>query len=380
MPHTKQFDFLTVILVAAFLLGVFQRSARADFAGPLVQCSSVKPSLPAGDCGSDPLAHGEFRIGDDGEADVVITGAAANETYSVIFEAPTGFTYWVPLGAGSLTTDSEGNGSLRALPAFPVGKAGGGLVVLTRNSLDQYYSGSSIAPGGSGGGPDFEADLIQCKSVNIFTLNSTAGYMLDCAVSQDPLKTGSVVVDANSGDLTIKVQGALPNTDYMAGIIFNIAYERLLGTGLISTDSKGNAQETVKNAIAAGTNAAVTVELSRMGDQFVTGFKVVRAPLPPVQSSLVRCLNVNFGQALVGCGVDPLNYGSTMFAANVGNLTLSLSGARPNTAYEAFYRPLNTSGSADVDTKLVVTTDANGNVNSSLYPVCANGQRDGRRG
>src|SRR5208282_2733394 len=134
-----------------------------------------------------------------------------------------------------ITTDSNGDGSLVMASAFPVGKVGAGSVVLTRNSLDQYYSGSSVSSGGVGGGPNFEADLVQCNNVNIFLPNTLSV----CSVAQDSLKTGSVIVDANSGNLTITLQGALPKASYGASTIFAGGVSRLLGTGLISTDSKG---------------------------------------------------------------------------------------------------------------------------------------------
>jgi hypothetical protein len=105
------------------------------------------------------------------------------------------------------------------------------------------------------------------------------------------------------------------------------------------------------------------VVLTRNGfDQAYSGFRVSLKPRPKpaATSGLVQCIPATGEGALsANCGADPLAAGSAVLSQN-GVLKVSLTGAAPSTDYEVFFRPINSSGADDVDTKIAITTDTSG--------------------
>jgi len=64
--------------------------ARAEFNGPLIQCSLVTVPAAVANCGSDPLGSGSASVNNQGDVDVAVHGAGASEQYTVTFVSPDG--------------------------------------------------------------------------------------------------------------------------------------------------------------------------------------------------------------------------------------------------------------------------------------------------
>ena len=354
-------------VVAAFLSGtvlwMMPGAARAGFNAPLIECSqfSVPPSLPS--CGSDPLTRGVVSISDDGDLDLVLVGAGASETYSVIYFSTDGSQSTTITSA--LKTDTKGRGELQKKVAFPLGKAGVGTIVIRRDENNEYLSGIHVATAHEPAGPDYHARLTRCNQINV------PGALATCG--SDPLKDGHVDVDSSDGDLTLSITGAAANASY-ALVLRAFSGTDAMTFGPFGTNAKGNG---VFNATAElgppGSSSAGVFVLQRNGlDQALGGFRVTQKPPPkPASTSgLVRCLDVNDPGALDNCGTDPLISGSATVNAK-GNLAVSLNGAAPDTVYKVLFRPLNSDSTGDVDTTIAITTDDNGDgkgSNSSFAP------------
>lgn len=346
-------------VIAIIVFGLAIRAPQdaayaASFRAPLVQCASVTtPALLSG-CGSDPLTRGAASVNDQGDVEIVVVGAGAGETYAAVFRSPDGSSSF---SIGNLATDGNGNGTIRKDSFFSLGKAGAGNIVLTRGALDEYVTGirvKSTNPG-SHAGPDFRPALIRCGDVNV------PGAAPNCGT--DTLKSGSVDIESDDGDLSIQVNGASANSNYAA--VLRAPNGTELPIGGFGTNSKGKGRLNVSSDFAPGTIGSGTVALKRSGaDQFLSGFKVTQKPAPKTltKSNLVRCIDVNLPPSLSNCGTDPLNHGSAQLDQN-GKLQVSLGGALPTTAYEVYFRPIDNSG--DADTGLALTTNQNGNAKGS---------------
>lgn len=351
MLSSSRLKSLTVAFVTALTIGAMQGSANADpFRAPLLQCTKVTTPALLSTCAApssqDPIGKGEVRIADDGDLEIAVNSGGATEVYTVSFRSPDGSK---SAGLGTLSTDANGNGKLQAHPAIAGGKAGAGIVVLSRSGSDQYVSGIAVEPPQE---PDFQSPLVACAAVNF-----PAG-LAGCGT--DKLKSGRVQVDGDNGTLMIQLQGAQASKSYSAVLRAPNGTELMLGT--FGTDSHGNGQLMETGEFSSGTVASGTVVLKRGGsDQFLGGFKVNQRPTPPPQakSGLVRCLDVSAPALTDACGTDPLSQGIAQTEAS-GKLHVNLTGAAPNTKYEVFYRPLDRPG-PDVDTMLSVATDQNGN-------------------
>jgi hypothetical protein len=343
-------------IVFGWAIWTLPRTAgAASLSAPLVQCASVAVPAVLSGCGSDPLTRGAASINDQGDLEIVVVGAGANQTYTAVFRSPDGTTL---SSIGNLVTDASGNGTITKNTLFALGKAGAGNIVLAR-TVDEYVTGISVksASPGSHAGPDFRPALIRCSDVNVPGAGSNCGT--------DTLKSGSVDIESDDGDLSIEISGASARSTYTAAL--RPVSGSALNLGSLGTDSKGKGRLDLSSAFPAGTLGTGTVALQRNGDshdQFLSGFKVTQKPTPKTltKSNLVRCLDVNLPPSLAGCGLDPLNHGSAQLDQN-GKLEVGLSGARSKTAYEVFFRPINNSG--DTDTGLALTTDQSGNAKGS---------------
>jgi len=361
MSKTKLFKSLAVLITAPIALSMANGTARAvTFSAPLIECGAV--SLPAAlSCGNDPLTRGEGSINDAGTVAVSVTGAGTSETYGVTFQPPGSGT---PISIGSLTTGGAGNGNLEIKGFFqPVGSAAAGTIVLTRGGQNQYVSGVFVPSDPNHAGPDFNPGLIRCADVN------HPAALTGCGT--DTLKSGNANIAGDSGDLAIFVHGAGAKQSYAAVLRSTGGTELALGT--VTTDKKGNGSLLKNNVVAATATASGTIVLKRNGDQFMSGFKVSAKPATPtdVVSLLVQCGDVtDLPLPSTSCGTDPLTTGTSEINAN-GQIRVSLTGAEPSASYEVFFRPLDNPG--DVDTKVAVTTDSNGDVTTKFLTGFASG-------
>jgi hypothetical protein len=288
--------------------------------------------------------------------------------YQAFYRSPDGST---SLPLGTVTTGAKGNASVSKNLFFAFGKNGAGSVVLTRNGGDQYVTGIQVqTAGATTSGPDFHSQLSACKAVNVPSSLSKCG--------SDAFKGGFVEVESDSGDQTIQINGAAANATY-AVVLRSPSGGAELSLGSVPTDSKGNGQVVTNNAIAPGTIASGTVVAKNgSADEAFGGFKVTQKPKPKpaAVSGLVRCIDVNFPAKLddqnSACGTDPLASGSAVINAK-GQLAVQLSGAAATAKYEVFYRPIDSDSSLDKDTKIALTTDANGNAKGNA-PFATSGQ------
>jgi hypothetical protein len=330
-------------------------SANAFFSAPLVQCQSVTvPVGLGGSCGTDPLTNGVMSIDNQGDLDISVSGAAANQTYTILFTGPGGNSTTLH---PTLTTGSQGSGVVKSAVLFSLGKVGAGNLVLIRDGLVQFISGISIESNvATRAGADFRPELVSCSAVSVPAAISECGT--------DAFKNGQVEIDSASGDVNVQVQGAAASVTYTVVLRATDDTEVTLGSGNLSTNSRGNGQLTASEVFTAGTIGTGTVVLKRAGmDQAYSGFRVSQKPRPKAASSsgLVQCVAATGGGALgVNCGFDPLSSGSAVLNS-AGVLKVTLTGAAPDTDYEVFFRPINSTGPDDVDTTIAITTDDNGN-------------------
>lgn len=341
---------LAILMAMAFTL-MPSTSALAFFSAPLVQCSQVTLPSALSNCGSDPLTRGVVSINDQGDFDLVLVGAGANETYSVIYFSPDG-THSAPIAA-SLTTDSRGNKELQKKLEFSLGNAGVGNFVLSRSGQDQYVSGFRVALPHSPAGPDYRVEVVQCGDVNVPDALSGCG--------SDAFKSGNASIDAQDGSVNVRVNGAAANASY--SLVLRAVSGNELAITTLKTNSKGNGIQRQNLFFDAGSFGSGTLVLTRNGaDQALGGFDVTQKPRPKPASAagLVRCFDVNFPSALANCGTDPLASGGATINSS-GKLVVTLSGAAADANYQVFFRPLNSDSSGDVDTTLAITTDDNGN-------------------
>jgi hypothetical protein len=337
----------------------------AALGGALVQCSAVKAPGSLSGCGSDPLSQGMATIDNVGNVDVEVSGAAASQTYGVVFRSPNGGSSTT---IGNLTTDSNGDGSLREKTFFAYGNVGAGILVLTRSG-DEYVTGFAVrasstplsSSSAGPGGPGLETGLVTCGSVGV------PAALTGCGT--DALSRGNVDIEGD-GNLAILISGAAASQTYTAALRSPTGAQSALGS--LTTNSKGAGTLTKTGAFAAGTTGSGTVVLQRLGDdQFLSGFYVNQKPISPVvsEANLITCAAVVASNSALTsvetCGTDPLTQGSAQVNAS-GQLSVRLTGALPSTSYQVFFRLIDNSGSADTNTGLALTTDASGDANASV--------------
>jgi hypothetical protein len=355
MFERGRLKLLAALVVAAAAFGVAQGSACAfSFSAPLVQCSAVTTPAALSNCGSDPFGKGVATINDEGDVEVEVTGAAASQTYAILFRSPNGASSTQI--TDKFVTDAKGHGRIRKENFFVLGKVGAGNLALTRSGLDQYVTGLAVASSPAHGGPGLVPALVRCADVNVPAALASCG--------SDPLTRGSVDIEGDDGDLTIQVHGAAAAKSYTAVLRAPNGTEHALGT--VNTDSKGAGVLIQSSAFAAGTIGSGTVVLERAGsDQYFSGFKVTEKSKPPTvsQASLVRCSDVSTSN-LANCGSDPLDQGNAQIVAN-GQVHVVITGAEASISYEVFFRPIDNSG--DLDTGLSLNTGPDGNANGSIF-------------
>jgi hypothetical protein len=365
MSIKRHFEHAVAASIFAFAIAAVPRPANAgDLNAPLVQCQLVTQAATLSNCGNDPLTRGRVHIASDGTVEVTIYGGVGNDSYEVVFRSPDGDSSTM---VGAFKTDSKGNGHLRKKVAFGFGKAGAGNLVLTRNSEDQFVSGFGIesAEPGSHAGPDLGGALVACSTVSIPKALSNCGT--------DSLKSGSVQIDSEDGDLLIDVHGAAAGVSgdgYTAVLRAPDGTELALGT--FGTDNHGVGELERSSVFSPGTVGSGTIVIKSGGsDEFLSGFNVTQRPAPVTmfKVNLARCLDVNM-PTLHNCGIDPLSQGFVSVNAS-GKLSINLVGAFPNTTYEVFFRPIDNSG--DIDTALSVKTRSNGNGSGSAKNLVPSG-------
>ena len=338
------------------------KSKGAELEAALVRCGDVnKPAaaLPLANCGSDSLVKGKAEINEKGDVQVVVLGGQPSVTYNVIYRSIDNSELLI----GSLTTDSSGDGNVEQKGFFSTNDVGSGNIVLQRDDggiKDQFVSGFKVVGDVDDHEPKFKAGLVLCKEVN----RPTA--LLNCGT--DRLGEGKAKIDEEDGELEVEVKKAEPNVAY------NVVYRPLNGIGVtdlvmgtLTTNSKGDGKLEVDlfmlNDVSSG-NIVLQRDSGGIKDQFVTGFKVInqkaKAQKAVFNSSLVRCIEVNF-PGLSSCGTDYLDKG-TVTIDEKGQVKIVLVHAKPNTGYEAFFRPID--GSPETDLGIVVTTNPAGNSNT----------------
>jgi hypothetical protein len=340
--------------------------ASADMVGPLVECQSVSQPAVLTTCAStqDPLTAGNVVLDDQGNLDVVLVGAAETTSYSIIFRSVDG-THTIPLG--TISTGAGGNGNKSKYAALPFEKDAAGFIVLQRNSGDQYVT-SLFVRGSSSDTTraSFHVDLMACGAVN------DPDPIASCGT--DAFKSGSVDVNSDTGDYTIQVNGA------EVGVTYNVELRSPNGGATFSLGTVGptgtNGDATATGTISPSTNSTIevgTIVLTRnSADQAYGGVRVTeKQPKSPEEGAhLVKCDAINYpagatpSGGLETCGSDPLT-GGTASLSQSGTLSVSVSGAATGTSYEVFFRPVDTTGSADVDTGIAVKTGSNGNGHGS---------------
>ena len=350
MSAAKSSLMAFLALAMGALIGMTPGSARAFFSAPLVQCQAVTAPAALPNCGSDPLTSGIASIDQQGDLEISISGAAASEIYSATYVGADGSTKALP----NLTTGAKGNGLIRKVVAFSLGKVGAGNVTLTRAGETQFVTGIAIEhSGGVHALADFRPELVSCAAVTV------PGTITGCGT--DAFKNGQVDFDSIDGDVNVQVEGAAAAATY--AVVLRSGATNLPLCTLGPTTSKGAGQCTASSIFAAGTIASGVVVLTRDGsDQAYSGFRVSLKPRPaPASTSgLVTCLSATFGNPISsGCGADPLTSGSAVLGKK-GVLNVILNGAAPSTSYEVFFRPINSDGTTDVDTGVAVATDDSG--------------------
>ncbi len=363
---------MVLVPMAAYAAG--GQAGRGGLAGPaslggaLVKCAAVTRPATLSTCAgtADPLTQGMATIDGVGDVDVEIAGAAASQTYAVVFRSPNGGS---STSIGNLTTDASGDGSLRDKTFFAFGSVGAGNIVLTRGG-DQYVTGFAVPAASisarSGfvgpGAPGFEAGLVTCGTVNVPAALTGCG--------SDTLSRGNVDIEGD-GNLAILISGAATSQTYTAFLRSPNGTQTALGT--LTTNSMGSGTLTKTGAFTADTTGSGTVVLQRGGsDQFLSGFDVDQKPIVPIvsEANLVTCMAVVTSNStllpasLETCGADPLTQGSVQVNAS-GQVTVRLTGATPSTGYEVWFRLIDNGSSADVDTGLALTTDTSGDANGS---------------
>ena len=354
----KSLSLAVVALALGAVAWMIPGAASADFVGPLVECSQVSQPAALTTCASsqDPLTSGNAVIDDQGNLDLVLGGAGAGEVYTIVFRSIDGST----ISLGTVTTGPNGNVTKSKYGALPFDKNAAGYIVLSRTGGDQYVTSLFVRPSASDATrASFHVDLMACGAVNDPAKISGCG--------SDTFKSGSVDVRSDTGAVTVQINGA------EVGDTYNVELRAPSGGSTLSlgtvgpTDSKGDATAT-SVTVPASTIAAGTIVLTRVGitgDQAYGGVRVTqKQPKSPISGShLVRCDNVNFPSTATPlslgdrCGSDPLTTGSADLGA-AGTLTVSVTGAALGATYEVWFRPIDTNGSADVDTGISLTTNS----------------------
>ena len=340
---------LAALLAAPIALGIESGIALADsFDAELVQCNAVAPVLTNCAGSQDSLKRGGATINDQGDVTVTVVGAGLDANYAVALVSNDG-TQTVAIG--NLTTDNHGNGAFRKDVAFKFGTVGAGNVTLSSGGGVQFISGILVSTNGLESGRDFQPSLVRCTDV------VAPGALSNCG--SDSLTRGNVDVENTDGALSIRLVGARVSTSYNA--ILRAPNGSTTALGTFGTDKAGNGKLIVTGAFAPGTVATGAIVLQNGStDEFESGFKVNQKFVSPkvAQSMLVPCGSITVPNDLV-CGSDPLIGGFYKIAAN-GQISITLIGANPSTKYEAWFRP-NDGGGADIDTGIVVATNAEGN-------------------
>ena len=116
-------SILTAGLVATAIWSIQGIASAANFNAPFVQCGAVTVPAPLANCGADPLTRGSGHIDDTGNLEVVLVGAAPNQTYALNFRSPDGTQSF---SLGTFATDAKGNVREEKNAAFALKKAGAG--------------------------------------------------------------------------------------------------------------------------------------------------------------------------------------------------------------------------------------------------------------
>ena len=346
-------------LVVGAAMWMSPGAAHADLVAPLVECTQVTQPAALTTCaqtGQDPLTSGNAVLDQQGNLDVVLVGAGASQVYTIVFRSVDGNN----ISLGTISTGAGGNGAKSKYGALKFGKDAAGFIVLTRNGGDQYVGALFVRPAAANfTRASFHADLMGCSAVN--DPNAITG----CGT--DTFKGGHLAVNSDTGDITIQVNGAEANATYTAELR-TPGGSATLDLGTVSTNALGDGSST-GGAVSASTIAAGTVVLTRSGaDQAYGGVRVTekQPKAPATGAHLVRCEDINFPPSATpvdsgdSCGTDPLITGSALLG-NAGKLTVSIIGAAADTTYEVFFRPIDTTGSADVDLGFAVKTGSSGN-------------------
>ena len=236
--------------------------ARADYHPSLVKCGAVKvPSLPT-TCGTDALESGSVDVdAADGDVIVQVVGAAASQSYSVVFRAINGTSLPLP---GTLSTDSSGTGQLMVSAFFVAGTTGEGVFAVQRDGADQYLGGFNITQ--KPPKPrQAHATVVRCVSV-------TNPVLSNCGT--DPLGSGIINVGPN-GQITVSLTGGQPSTTY--GVVFrplDNSGDTSVGT-LPESNSNGDVANTKFSFLRSGQvySGAFVIENNGL-DEFVPGFEM----------------------------------------------------------------------------------------------------------
>ncbi len=345
------------LLAAPVALFLASGMARAQtFDAPLEQCKAVTTPAALTNCAAtqDPLKSGGATINNQGDVTVLVYGAATNTTYTITFVSGDGTQ---SSAIGSLKTGAGGNGALRKDAFYKFGTVGAGNVVLSGAGGEEFVTGLTISSNGLESARDFQPGLVRCTDVTVPATLSSCG--------SDSLNSGHVDVENDDGALSIHVSGARPATTYTA-LLTSPSGGTPITLGTVGpSDKAGNATLVVPAEFKPSTigSGSVVVE-SGTTDEFLSGFKVNERFVRPAisASNLVPCGEVT-DPILSNCGSDPLDEGSYEVNAG-GQIIVRLTGAEPSTNYEVFFRPLDDSGSGDVDTGIAVPTNVLGNAES----------------
>src|SRR5579875_2525950 len=185
------------------------------------------------------------------------------------------------------------------------------------------------ALGGQAYADSFSAPLVQCTAV------TSPAALTNCAGTQDPLRNGGV---------TIIVNGAATDTTYAVSLVSNDGTQTT-SIGNLTTGPRGNGALRKDAFFKFGTvgagNVVLTSGAGPNNEEFVTGVSVSANGLESARDfdpSLVRCTDVTAPGTLSNCGSDSLSSGRVDVENTDGAMSIHISGARPNTTYNAIFR------------------------------------------
>jgi hypothetical protein len=206
--------------------------------------------------------------------------------------------------------------------------------------------GSALAAG-------FSAPLLVCANV---TMPAPITGCASTANNNDPLTSGSVSID-NVGDVTIDIDGALPNQEYVATLVpadgSAAGAATPLAIGTVMTGPKGNGSLRKNLFFKFGAAGAGTVVVNfgpPSGSNtpgpiaFVSGLAVSTDQLShgsDLNQGMDQCGEVSVPGALTSlkCGTDGKPQTNSNGSVNIenddGTITIRLNNAAPNSNYSA---------------------------------------------